>query len=115
MSSSRAESQHSHYGRRRSNTAQSVLRALPPPAPIPLKVGDSKTFNLWVHETKDALGVLFNHSSWPGVAEGDLIRVNKLGSENFEESFLFFVPKEDQCPRAQLQVRLILACHAGKG
>jgi hypothetical protein len=104
MSSSRAESQHSHFSRRRSNTAQSVLRAPPPPVPNPLKVGDSKTFNLWVHEPKDAPGVLFNHLSWPGVVEGDLMRVNKLGSENSEETFLFFVPKEDQTPRAQLQV-----------
>ncbi|KAF9447582.1 hypothetical protein P691DRAFT_776015 [Macrolepiota fuliginosa MF-IS2] len=104
MSSSRAESQHSHFGRRRSNTAQSVLRSLPPPAPNPLKVGDSRTFNLWVHESKDAPGVLFNYASWPGVVEGDLLRVNKLGAENPDESFLFFVPKEDQCPRPQLQI-----------
>lgn len=111
MTSSRAESQHSHFGRRRSNTAQSVLRPLPPPTPNPLKVGDSRTFNLWVHETKDAAGVLFNHSSWPGAMEGDLMRVNKHGSDNLDESFLFFVPKEDQCPRTQLQVKV--TCGSG--
>lgn len=104
MSSSRAESQHSHFSRRRSNTAQSVLRALPANLPNPLKVGDSRTFNLWVRETKDSPGVLFNHSSWPGAAEGDLMRVSKIGSESLDETFLFFVPKEDQNPRAQLQV-----------
>ncbi|KAJ3568302.1 hypothetical protein NP233_g5802 [Leucocoprinus birnbaumii] len=103
MSSSRAESQHSHFSRRRSNTAQSVLRALPTPLPTPLKVGDSRTLNLWVHEAKDAPGVLFNHASWPGVAEGDLIRVNKIGTESSDETFLFLVPKEDPNPRAQLQ------------
>jgi hypothetical protein len=104
MSSSRAESQHSHFGRRRSNTAQSVLRPLPlPPAP-PLNVGDTKSFSLWVHETKDAPDVLFNHSSWPGVAEGDLMKVNK---EGHDDAFLFFIPKEDQCPRSQLHVRRV--------
>lgn len=105
MTSSRAESQHSHIGRRRSNTAQSILRALPPPTPAPLKVGDCKTLNLRVHEAKDALGVLFNHSTWPGVVEGDLVRVNRHAPENLDESFLFFVPKEDPSQRVQLQVR----------
>lgn len=105
--SSRAESQHSHFSRRRSNTAQSALRTLPTPLPSPLKIGDSKTFNLWVHEVRDASGVLFNHSLWPGVAGGDLMKVSKIGSENSDETFLFFVPKEDQSPRAQLQVRAL--------
>lgn len=101
---SRAESQHSHFSRRRSNTAQSALRTLPTPLPSPLKIGDSKIFNLWVHEVRDASGVLFNHSLWPGAAGGDLMKVSKIGSENSDETFLFFVPKEDQSPRAQLQL-----------
>lgn len=107
MPSSRAESQHSHFSRHRSNTAQSVLRTLPTPTLEPLKVGDSKTFSLWVHEVKDAPGVLFNHSLWPGVAEGDLMKVSKSGSQDSNESFLFFIPKEDQSPRAQFQVRAL--------
>lgn len=109
MSSSRAESQHSLFGRRRSNTAQSVLRPLPQPAPPPLNIGDTKSFSLCVHETKDAPDILFNHSSWPGVTEGDLMRVNKHGTEGHDDAFLFFVPKEDQSPRSQLHVRALLA------
>ncbi|KAF7778433.1 hypothetical protein Agabi119p4_2778 [Agaricus bisporus var. burnettii] len=104
MSSSRAESQHSLFGRRRSNTAQSVLRPLPQPAPPPLNIGDTKSFSLCVHETKDAPDILFNHSSWPGVTEGDLMRVNKHGTEGHDDAFLFFVPKEDQSPRSQLHL-----------
>jgi len=107
MPSSRAESQHSHFSQHRSNTAQSVLRTLPTPALEPLQIGDSKTFSLWVHEVKDAPGVLFNHSLWPGVAEGDLMKVIKSGSQDSNGSFLFFIPKEDQSPRAQFQVRAL--------
>jgi len=70
-----------------------------------LKIGDSKVFNLWIHEQKDYSsvitggtgsgggggggggggvsagtgGVLFNWSLWPGVVAGDLIRIQSVG------------------------------------
>ena len=102
MSTSRAESQQSQYGgRRRSNTAQSMLRPNPP---APLKFGDSKVLNSWVHGTKESSAVIFNQSWWPGVAEGDLMRVKGCDSEDSSFAFLFTVPKDDGCPKQQLQV-----------
>lgn len=104
MTASRAESQQSHFGRRRSNTTQSVLRQVPPTI-NPLKVGESKVLNLWVHDTKDSPSILFNHSWWPGVAEGDLLRVTSVSS-GVDSSFLFVVPKEDGSAKPQLQVSI---------
>lgn len=101
MTTSRAESQQPQYGRRRSNTAQSILR--PTPVSAPLKYGDSKVFNSWVHDTKESNDVVFNQLWWPGVAEGDMLRV--IGSNSDPEfSFLFTVPKDDGCAKHQLQV-----------
>lgn len=104
MTTSRAESQQSHFSRRRSNTTQSILRQVPPTI-TPLKVGESKPFNLWVHDIKDSPSILFNHSWWPGVAEGDLLRVMSVNSAA-ESSFLFVVPKEDVSAKPQLQVNI---------
>src|SRR5688572_25956596 len=108
MTNSRAESQHSQYGRRRSNTSQSIIRALPPvPAPPPpLNVGDSKPLNAWVHEVKDSPNIIFNHLYWPGVAAGDLLRVTVGSSDPASPGFLFQVPR-DEGARYQLQVRVV--------
>lgn len=108
-SSSRAQSQSSRYSRKRSNTAQSAYRsntsATPSPlaAPPPVKVGESKTLAAWVHDPEKSAAVIFNHNWWPGINEGDLLRVT-LG--NPDSGFLFFVPKEDtNSVKPQLQVR----------
>lgn len=103
MTASRAESQQSHIGRRRSNTAQSILR--PPPPPPVLKFGDTQVLNSWVHDPKDSPAVMFNHSWWPGVVEGNLLRVMSTGSEKTTSSFLFIVPKDEPLQKPQLQVR----------
>ncbi|KIL67100.1 hypothetical protein M378DRAFT_74252 [Amanita muscaria Koide BX008] len=104
MTGSRAESQQPHYGRRRSNTTQSILRPLLQSAG-PIKIGESKVLNLWVHDIKDSEPsvILFNHSWWPGVAEGDLLRVMSVNS-NADSSFLFVVPKDDGLSKPQLQI-----------
>ncbi|PFH48488.1 hypothetical protein AMATHDRAFT_149797 [Amanita thiersii Skay4041] len=106
MTTSRAESQQSNYGRRRSNTTQSVLRPVQQQNAVPLKVGDSKVLNLWVHPTKDSTSILFNHSWWPGVAEGDLLRVMSTSAGGPESSFLFVVPKEEVSSKPQLQISI---------
>ncbi|KAF9014224.1 hypothetical protein BDQ17DRAFT_1386700 [Cyathus striatus] len=103
MTTSRAESQVSQYGRRRSNTAQSILRPIPA---APLKIGDSKVLNSWVHDVKDSTTVILNHTYWPGVAEGDLLRVQSTTSDNPEATYLFLVPKDDGCAKPQLQVSI---------
>ncbi|KAG5644049.1 hypothetical protein DXG03_009201 [Asterophora parasitica] len=108
MTTSRAESQNSQqYNRRRSNTAQSILR--PTPA-VPLKYGDFKLFNSWVHDTKDDAkethSVIFNQSWWPGVLEGDLLSVKGSNSHDPEFAFLFAVPKDDGCSKPQLQISI---------
>lgn len=99
MSVSRAESQ---YGRRRSNTAQSLFR--PPPQTTPLKIGDSTILSTWVHE-KESSNVLLNRSYWPGVSEGELLRITYANAEEKRDGFLFLVPNEDSSAKAQLQVR----------
>ncbi|KAG6863860.1 hypothetical protein C0991_002582, partial [Blastosporella zonata] len=104
MSTSRAESQQPQYNRRnRSNTAQSILRPIPV---IPLKYGDSKILNSWVHDPKDDAKVIFNQSWWPGVSEGDLLRVRGANAEDPDFSFLFAVPRDDGCVKPQLQISI---------
>ncbi|KAG6868803.1 hypothetical protein C0993_010099 [Termitomyces sp. T159_Od127] len=99
MTTSRAESQLPR--RNRSNTAQSILR----PTPVaPLKFGDSKVLNTWVHDPKDDPKVIFNQSWWPGVSEGDLLRVMGSNMKNPETAFFLCVPKDDGCVKPQLQV-----------
>lgn len=105
MSTSRAESQQPQYGRRRSNTTQSILRPVPPQLPpIPLQFGDSTILNTWVHDTKES--VILNSIYWPGVAEGDLLSVSP-GIETSAQAFIFVVPKDDPTLKQQLQVRFI--------
>lgn len=103
MSTVRPDSQSQpvlQYGRKRSNTAQSLAR-MPPSTPgAPLKLGDSKVLNTWVHDPKESSKVIFNQSWWPGVAEGDLLRVTQ--SEN-TSGYLFIVPKDEGCPKPTLQ------------
>jgi hypothetical protein len=104
MTSSRAESQQP-FGRRRSNTAHSIYRN--PPTVLPLKVDDCVVLCSWVHDLRDSASVLFNQSWWPGVAEGDMLRVTPCNDDRPSSSgFLFVVPKDDGlCPKPQLQVR----------
>lgn len=102
MTSSRAESQQPQYGRRRSNTTQSILRPVPPP--IPLQFGNSTILNTWVHDTKES--VILNSIYWPGVAEGDLLSVSP-GIETSAQAFIFVVPKDDPTLKQQLQVRFV--------
>ncbi|PBK93214.1 hypothetical protein ARMGADRAFT_1165448 [Armillaria gallica] len=102
MSTSRAESQQPQFNRRRSNTAQSILRPLPPPVPCPpLEIGDTVVLNSWVHDPKDNQHVAFNHARWPGVTEGEMISVTANGGN---ESFFFIVPKDDGSNKPQLQI-----------
>jgi len=105
-----ASREHSQYSRRRSNTGQSSFRALPvhPPA-APLVVGDSKVLNAWVHDVKDSHAVLLNQSWWPGVKEGDLLRVSSSSADDEDSAFLFIVPRDDYCAKPQLQVRVFVS------
>ncbi|ESK89207.1 vacuolar membrane-associated protein iml1 [Moniliophthora roreri MCA 2997] len=96
MSVVRSESQQQHYGRRRSNTAQSLLRPIPV---VPLVYGDSTVLNSWVHDPKESPNVIFNHGYWPGVSEGDMLSVS-AGAR----AFILMVPKDDGCSKPQLQI-----------
>ncbi|KAJ6531070.1 hypothetical protein B0H19DRAFT_468673 [Mycena capillaripes] len=100
MSSSRGESQPA-YGRRRSNTAQSLLR--PMPAAPPLKIGDFQVLNSWVHDLKESTNVIFNQSWWPGVCEGDMLSVSSYSGA---EAFVFIVPRDEGCAKPQLQISI---------
>jgi hypothetical protein len=103
MSTLRAESQQPRSGRARSGTGQSIHRPLPPP--IRLKDGDFKVLNSWVHDAKESANVIVNQALWPGVAEGDVLRVVSSNAEDRESGFLFIVPKDEGCAKTQLQVR----------
>ncbi|KAF8559857.1 hypothetical protein OG21DRAFT_1402488 [Imleria badia] len=106
MSTVRPDSQSQpllQYGRKRSNTAQSLAR-LPPTTPaVQLKLGDSKVLNTWVHDPKESPKVILNQSWWPGVAEGDLLHVTQSGDTC---GYLFTVPKDEGCPKPTLQISL---------
>jgi hypothetical protein len=104
MSISRPES---HYGRRRSNTAQSAFKNhFPQP---PLELGASKVLTAWVHGAGDSSTstnvILLNHAHIPGVAAGDLLSVT-LPQLHDKSRFLFLAPSEDPSVRPQLQVRV---------
>lgn len=99
MSNSRSESQNaSPYRRKRSNTVQSILRS---PVLEPLAVGSSTDLSLWVHEPSTTpADVIFNPEYWPGIAEGDYIRVTEVvedednGNGAWEkDGFLFVVER----------------------
>lgn len=104
-SQSRSQSQHeSAYRRKRSSTLQSMLRS--PVSASPLEVGNFKDLTLWVHAVSPSNpveDVTFNLEFWPGVAEGDMIRVTETGGDGdgdarFErDGFLFVVkrPNDD--------------------
>jgi hypothetical protein len=102
MTASRTESLQPPPGRRRSNTTQSIFRN-PPLDPLPLKVDDSRVLNSWVHDPKESATVIFNQAYWPGVAEGDMLRVTGTHSDS-GSGFLFEVPQDDGCAKPQLQV-----------
>lgn len=103
MSSSRAESQHAST-RRRSNTAQSVYRPMmaQPIINIPLKVGDTRVLNAWVHENKESPDVIFNRMHWPGDCQGSLVRVTAVGGLE-SAGFLFVVPLDAPVVKDKLQ------------
>jgi hypothetical protein len=48
---------------------------------------------------------VFKHVWWPGVTEGDIVRVTPHNFEGGSSGFLFIVPKDDGGARSQLQVR----------
>ncbi|KAH9180434.1 hypothetical protein EDB89DRAFT_2110549 [Lactarius sanguifluus] len=101
MSISRPES---HYGRRRSNTAQSAFKNHFPQQP--LELGASKVLTAWVHGAGDSSSnVILNHAHLPGVAAGDLLSVT-LPQLHDKSRFLFLAPTEDPSVRPQLQISL---------
>lgn len=102
MSTSRSESQTPQFGRRRSNTAQSIYKTQPLSA-TPLKIGDSKTLITWVHDVKDSPNVTLNQAWWSGVAEGDMLRLSANPSDN-ASGFLFIFQRDEGSVRHQLQV-----------
>ncbi|KAG6914913.1 hypothetical protein DXG01_014475 [Tephrocybe rancida] len=105
MSNLRAESQQPQFVRRnRSNTAQSILRLTPV---LPLKYGDFKVLNSWVHDTKDDAKVIFNQSWWLGVTEGYLLRVMGTNADDPDFAFLFAVPRDDERAKPQLQTHYV--------
>lgn len=109
---SRSESQQPpQYGRKRSNTIQSVLKSttssvsIPVVPAIPLRTGDSKILTIWVHDPKDSPSVVLNHVWWPGVQEGDLLQLRAQPPEQGSgHKALFQVPKPDEAIKHQLQV-----------
>lgn len=106
MSSSRGESQHAQ-SRRRAGTAQSVIRAVPTQHAPPIKIGDSKILDAWVHDTNESSNVIFNRAYWPGDAQGSVVRVTVVDAPE-TAGFLFVVPFEKDAPtvKDKLQVRL---------
>lgn len=50
--------------------------------------------------------MIFNQSWWPGVSEGDLLRVGSCSSKDPDFAFLFIVPKDDGCAKHQLQISI---------
>ena len=104
MSVSRSESQAPQYGRKRSNTVQSIYKSTAIPA-LPLKLGDSKQLTTWVHDPKDSPTVILNQTWWPGVAEGDMLQLTAHASASSSSGMLFIVPKEE-AQKHQLQVFL---------
>ena len=48
--------------------------------------------------------MVFNHSCWPGVGEGNMIRVTKIGEDPETTGFLFIVPRDGGSAKPQSQV-----------
>ncbi|KAJ7841775.1 hypothetical protein B0H13DRAFT_2286872 [Mycena leptocephala] len=111
MSGSRAESQPA-YGRRRSNTAQSLLR--PMPAAAPLKIGDFQVFNSWVHDLKESTTVIFNHAWWPGISipkpvadafklkNNNEVVVTKVDPANYSADYVEFIFQDQYLGRSDM-------------
>jgi len=95
----------SQFSRKRSNTTQSNVRAT---TFTPLKVGDSRILHAWVHDVRESPNVIFNSTWWPGVQEGDCLKISSNDSEDFDSGFLFTIPRIEPCPKPQLQVRDML-------
>lgn len=107
MSTVRPDSHAQQFGRRRSNTAQSILRNLPVPLSQPLKLGDVKVLNSWVHDQKESSTAILNQTWLPGVAEGDMLQVSGCNTGNpASTGYLFMVPKDEGCPKTALQISL---------
>ena len=117
MPSSRPESQQPPpTGRKRSNTVQSHFKHAPPvlPAPLapPLKRGDSRVLTTWVHDGKDSPNVVLNYSYWPGVVEGDMLRLRPYSSQSSAEGAheppgVLCVVGKDEAQKHQLQVSFL--------
>ena len=79
---------------------QSSLRS--PASAVPLVVGNTKDLKLWVHDPiNPSADVIFLPECWPGVLEGDMIRVTGIetgcdkGEDIWErDGFLFVVKRE---------------------
>lgn len=108
MSNSRAESSNQpRYGRKRSDTLQSMLRS--PTSATPLVIGNTKELTLWVNDSTtssspNAPEVVLNPDCWPGALDGDIIRVTAVSDEEDEldrdgrwekDGFLFIVNIRD--------------------
>lgn len=76
-------------------------------ASVPLKVGDNKTLDAWVHENKEGSDVIFNRTHWPGDCQGSLVRVTLVGGQD-TAGFLFFVPRDVPSVKDKLQVRIFM-------
>lgn len=88
----------------------------------PLRVGSFTDLSLWVHDPKTtSTGVIFNPEYWPGIAEGDYVRVTEVvGDEDgnvvwekdgfLRDGFLFMVkpPPDDTRLSNTLQVSMYL-------
>jgi hypothetical protein len=107
MSTVRSDSHAQQYGRRRSNTAQSILRNLPGPPPPLLKLGDAKVLNSWVHDPKESSTAILNQTWLPGVVEGDMLQVSACNTADAATGYLFMVPKDEGCPKPALQVSVL--------
>ncbi|KAG1728619.1 uncharacterized protein EDB91DRAFT_1161332 [Suillus paluster] len=108
MSLVRSDSHVQQFGRRRSNTAQSILRNPPgaPPPPLKLKLGDVKVLNSWVHDPKESSTAILNQTWLPGVAEGDMLQVSGCNAGDAAAGYLFMVPKDEGCSKSALQISL---------
>ena len=101
------------FGRKRSNTVQSLYKNAPniPSIPaLPLKVGDTKVLTTWVHDPKDSTAITLNRSWWPGAAEGDMFRLTPHSSQNpspisaQDTPGMLFIASNEEVQKHQLQV-----------